>query len=401
MRDLAIRLENRPGTLAKMGEALGNAGVSIEGGGAFVVDGRGIGHFLVADEGAAREALAAAAIELLAEREVLVQRLDQGRPGQVGQLCRRMAEAGVNIEVLYSDHEHQLILVVDDLAGGRRVSGEWMRQRRIRLGDDARTASSRRRFRELHASGIFVMPNAWDVGSARILESLGFPAIATTSAGHAASLGRMDQQVSLDELLQHVGALAGAVDVPLSVDAERCFADDPEGVAATVERIAERGAAGISIEDYEPGVGIEPLAAAVERVRAAARAAEALGLVLTARAENHLYGIDDLGDTIARLRAYRDAGAHVVYAPGLVDPAAIARVVGAVDAPVNVLARPNGPSVQALASAGVRRVSTGGALASAAYGALAAAGRELLSDGTSTYAEAGLSADDRRAAFGR
>ena len=129
MRDLALRLENRPGALAEMGEALGAAGVSIEGGGAFVVDGRGFAHFLVADAHAARAALAAAGIEVLADREVLVQRLAQAEPGQLGKLCRRMAEAGVNIEVLYSDHEHRLILVVDDLERGRRVSAAWAEER--------------------------------------------------------------------------------------------------------------------------------------------------------------------------------------------------------------------------------------------------------------------------------
>ena len=243
------------------------------------------------------------------------------------------------------------------------------------------------------------MPNAWDVGSARILESLGFQAIATTSSGHAASLGRMDQAVTLDELVGHARSLASAVDVPLSVDAERCFADSPDGVAATVEQIAETGAAGISIEDYDPATGIDSLDVAAERVAAAAEVARRHGLTLTARAENHLYGFDDLDDTIARLIAYREAGANVVYAPWLVEIDQIRRVVGEAGAPVNVLARVEGPSVAELGSAGVRRVSTGGALAFAAYGALATAGRELLASGTSTYIDGVLSADDRRAAF--
>jgi 2-methylisocitrate lyase-like PEP mutase family enzyme len=267
-----------------------------------------------------------------------------------------------------------------------------------KVSSDERARSLRERFSELHGTGTFVMPNAWDVGSARLLESLGFKAVATTSSGHAASLGRMDQNVTLDELLAHVRALVEAVDVPVSVDAERCFADDPEGVARTVERLAREGAAGVSIEDYDPRSGIDPVSSSAERVRAAARAARAHGIVLTARAENHLYGVDDLDDTIARLRAYRDAGADVVYAPGLVDIDAIARVVEETGIPVNVLARPNGPSVPELAAAGVRRVSTGGSLAFAAYGALASACRELLSSGTSTYAT--LSAEGRRAAFG-
>ena len=130
MRDLAVRLENRPGSLASLGEALGSAGVSVEGGGAFTVDGRGVAHFLVADAGAAREALAAAGLQVLADREVLVQQLDQARAGQLGAICRRMADAEVNIEVLYSDHRNQLILVVDDAERGRRVSETWMREQR-------------------------------------------------------------------------------------------------------------------------------------------------------------------------------------------------------------------------------------------------------------------------------
>ena len=129
MKDLAIVLEDRPGALADMGDALGRAGVSVEGGGAFVVDGRGIAHFLFADGAAAREALEAEGIEVVTEREVLVQRLNQEQPGQLGAIARRMADAGVNIEVIYSDHDHQLILVVDDLVAGRKVSEAWMRER--------------------------------------------------------------------------------------------------------------------------------------------------------------------------------------------------------------------------------------------------------------------------------
>src|SRR4051794_14774955 len=197
----------------------------------------------------------------------------------------------------------------------------------------------RERFRTLHREGLFVMPNAWDVGSARLLVSVGFQAIATTSSGHAASLGKGDMQVTREELLGHVEALAVAVAVPLSVDAERCFADDPAGVAATVDLIAAGGAAGCSIEDYDPATdAIDAIDVATERVAAAAEAARRHGMVLTARAENHLHGIDDLDDTIERLRAYRAGGAECVYAPGLVDPGQIERLVRAVDAPVNVLA---------------------------------------------------------------
>ena len=259
----------------------------------------------------------------------------------------------------------------------------------------------RERFRELHRSGLFLMPNAWDVGSARLLASMGFPAIATTSSGHAAALGRPDQHVTCDELLAHVEALAGAVEIPVSVDAERCFADDPDGVARTVELIADAGAAGCSIEDYDPrNNSIDLLELAVERVGAAAEAAAKHGMVLTARAENHLYGLGDLDDTITRLRAYREAGAQVLYAPGLVVAEEIARLVEEAGAPINVLATQRSPSVPELARLGVRRVSTGGGLARAAYGALAAAARELQADGTSTYLEAALSGADLDAAFG-
>ncbi|MBW3561125.1 MAG: isocitrate lyase/phosphoenolpyruvate mutase family protein [Actinobacteria bacterium] len=254
-------------------------------------------------------------------------------------------------------------------------------------------------FAQLHAADTFVMPNAWDVGSARILVALGFPAIATTSSGHAASLGRPDQHVTLDELVDHVAALVAAVDVPVSIDAERCFAETPDEVTDVVHRLAETGAAGLSIEDYDPSSGIERLGVAVQRVTAAAEAAHAHGMILTARAENHLYGIDDLDDTIRRLTAYRDAGADCVYAPGLTELDEVVRIVTGIDAPVNVLARPNGPAVPQLSEVGVRRVSTGGALAFAAYGTLASAARELLSTGTSTYTERSLTADDRRAAF--
>lgn len=258
----------------------------------------------------------------------------------------------------------------------------------------------RERFRELHRDGLFLMPNAWDIGSARVLASLEFPAIATTSSGHAAALGRPDQNVTLDELLVHVEALAAAVDIPINVDAERCFADDPAGVARTVELIADAGAAGFSIEDYEPrNASIDPLDVAVERVGAAANAAQKHSMVLTARAENHLYGLGDLDDTIARLCAYRDAGAEVLYAPGLIDGEQIKRLVERVGAPVNVLALRQAPTVPELAALGVRRVSTGGGLARVAYGALAIAARELQTAGTSTYLDAAIPSRELDAAL--
>ena len=244
------------------------------------------------------------------------------------------------------------------------------------------------------------MPNAWDVGSARLLASMGFPAIATTSSGHAAALGRTDQHVTRDELLVHVEALAAAVEIPISVDAERCFADDPAGVAETVRLVAEAGAAGCSIEDYDPRSGsIDPIEVALERVAAAAEAAREHGMVLTARAENHLYDLGDLDDTITRLRAYRDAGADVLYAPGLVTADEIKRVVDEIGAPINVLAMRRTPPVPALAGLGVRRVSTGGGLARAAYGALVAAAQELQDAGTSTYLDAAIAGSDLDAAL--
>jgi 2-methylisocitrate lyase-like PEP mutase family enzyme len=250
-------------------------------------------------------------------------------------------------------------------------------------------ADRRARFRELHARDqLFVMPNPWDVGSARLLEKLGFEALATTSAGFAWSLGKGDQSVTRDELVAHVGEISAAVPLPLNVDSERCYPDDPGGVAETVRMLADAGAAGCSIEDYDPATGrIDDVSLAAERVAEAAEAAHSLDspLLLTGRAENHIRGVDDLDDTIARLVAYRDAGADCVYAPGLSKLDQIKAVVDAVGVPVNVLALARGPSTAELASVGVRRVSTGGSLARAAYNALLAGGRELHSDGTSTY----------------
>jgi 2-methylisocitrate lyase-like PEP mutase family enzyme len=259
----------------------------------------------------------------------------------------------------------------------------------------------RERFRQLHESGLFVMPNPWDIGSARILASMGFPAMATTSLGHAASLGKVDQTVTRDELLAHVAALSAAVDLPLNVDAERCFADDLAGVAETVTLLAEAGASGCSIEDYDPAMGaIDDIGVAAARVAAAAEAAHRHGMLLTGRAENALYGVTDIDDTVARLRAYRQAGADVVYAPRLTDANDIRRVVEATDAPVNVLAMRHGPPVPELKALGVRRVSTGGPLARAAYGALRRAAQELLGPGTSTYQDDALTSDDLDRAFG-
>ena len=240
----------------------------------------------------------------------------------------------------------------------------------------------RTRFRALHEAGTFVLPNPYDVGSTRLLTALGFSALATTSSGFAATLGRMDMNISRDEIVHHATTLAAATDLPLNVDAERCFADDARGVAETVRLLAEAGAAGISIEDWNPLTGaIDPIDIATERVGAAAEEARRHGVVLTGRCENLLHGISDLDDTISRLCAYRDAGAEVLYAPGMVDLDVIGRVVGEVRVPINVLLFPNGPSVNELAAAGVRRVSTGGLMSHVALGAMTAAAQSLLTTG--------------------
>lgn len=256
-------------------------------------------------------------------------------------------------------------------------------------------------FARLHDEGTFIMPNVWDLGSLHIVVSLGFAAVATTSSGFAASLGRMDQQTTLEELEKHVAALAAESPVPVSVDAENGYSATSHGVATTVERLAAVGAAGVSIEDFSPDSGIYPIDVATERVAAAAEVARRHGLVLTARAENHLYDRADLEDTINRLLAYQQAGADALYAPGLDDLDELRAVVAAVTAPINVLLRRGGPTVPQLGEIGVRRISTGGALSFAAYGALAEAARELLESGTTGFMDGVLSEEDRRRAFRR
>jgi 2-methylisocitrate lyase-like PEP mutase family enzyme len=262
----------------------------------------------------------------------------------------------------------------------------------------------RARFAELHArDGIFVMPNPWDAGSAKLLAGCGAEALATTSAGFAWTLGRLDGRVARDELVAHVAQVAAATLLPLNVDSERCFPDDPGGVAETVRLLGAAGAAGCSIEDWNPVDGrIEDIGLATERVAEAAQAARGFDppMIVTGRCENHLHGVDDLDDTIARLVAYRDAGADCVYAPWLSTPEQISAVVHAVEFPFNGLATPAVPAIPDLALIGVRRVSTGSLLSGVAYGALAAAARELQGGATSTYAADRLTDDDKRAAFG-
>ena len=246
------------------------------------------------------------------------------------------------------------------------------------------------RFRELHqGERPLLMPNAWDRGSAVLIESLGFEALATTSSGFAATLGRLDGMVTRDEAIEHAAELAGAVGVPVSSDLENCFADEPADVAETVRLAIEAGLAGCSIEDYSglEGDNIYEAGFAAERVTAAAEAAHSgeRRLVLTARAENHIHGRDDLADTISRLQSYQEAGADVLFAPGVRELDQIREIVASVDLPLNVLVLPGMPTVRELAQAGVSRISVGGAFAFAAYGAATTAARELQDSGTYDY----------------
>jgi 2-methylisocitrate lyase-like PEP mutase family enzyme len=257
-------------------------------------------------------------------------------------------------------------------------------------------------FLDLHVKGDpLLMPNPWDAGTARVLAALGFRALATTSAGFANTLGRPDGAVSRDEALAHSSAIVQAVDVPVSADLENGFADDPHGVAKTVRKAAGVGLAGCSIEDAtkRPDDPIYNIAHAVERIEAAVDAA-GHDVVITARAENFLYGRTDLAETVARLQKYQEAGAHVLYAPGITTAEQIRAVVSSVDRPVNVLALPGVPSVSELAELGVARVSVGSGFALAALGTLVEAGRELLEQGTYEFWQrAGAGRDVVREAF--
>jgi 2-methylisocitrate lyase-like PEP mutase family enzyme len=260
------------------------------------------------------------------------------------------------------------------------------------------------RFLRLHRRGDpLLMPNAWDLGSAGVLASLGFQALATTSSGHAATLGRVDGGVTRDEALAHAAELSRGSEVPVSADLENCFADDPDSVAETIALARSTGLAGCSVEDYS-GDSIYELGLARERVLAAAETAHSgpVRLILTARAENLIRGRDDLADTIARLQAYQEAGADVLFAPGLATAEDIRHVVESVDRPVSVLAVAGAPSVPELAQLGVARVSVGGAFAFAALGTLVESARELREQGTYGYLErAAIGARAARAAFTR
>ncbi len=254
--------------------------------------------------------------------------------------------------------------------------------------------SKGRMFRTLHEQeGAFIIPNPWDIGSARILAALGFKALATTSAGMAFTLGVTDGHVSREDTLAHCRALVAATDLPVSADLEKGFGDDPESAAETIRAAAETGLAGCSIEDYT-GEDRDPIFSfelAVERIRAAAEAKRALpdDFVLTARSENLIRGRDDLDDTIRRLQAFDDAGADVLYAPGLRGLDTIRAVCSSVSKPVNVLIGLPGTAftVTELAEAGVKRISVGALLARVAFGAFVAAAREMAEQGSFRFAE--------------
>lgn len=248
------------------------------------------------------------------------------------------------------------------------------------------------------------MPNAWDEGSARLFASIDCAAIATTSGGFAATRGRLDGTMTRDEVLDHCGDLTRAVDIPVSADLENCFAVDADGVAATISAAIGKGLAGGSVEDFTRNRDdpIYELAEAADRVRAAAEAAHCgpVNFVLTARAENYLHGRNDLADTIARLQAYQEAGADVLFAPRVVEPTELRQLIAAVDVPVNVLITPNAPTIAELAELGVSRISVGGAIAVAAYGFAVDAVKELQEKGAASYwGQAGAARDAMAASF--
>jgi 2-methylisocitrate lyase-like PEP mutase family enzyme len=262
-------------------------------------------------------------------------------------------------------------------------------------------------FRELHQrDSAFIIPNPWDIGTARLLARLGFEALATTSAGFAFSIGQRDNTVGRDKMMTHVRDIVSATDLPVSADLEHGFGDDPETVAETIRLAAAAGLVGGSIEDStsrrdDP---IYELERAVERVRAAAEQARSLPFLftLTARAENYLYGRNDLDDTIKRLQAYQDAGADVLYAPGLSSKDDIAAVVKSLDRPVNVLMGLAGVrlSLAELSELGVKRVSVGSVLSRVALGAFLRAAEEMRDHGTFTFGEDAVSFRDISKMFG-
>lgn len=262
-------------------------------------------------------------------------------------------------------------------------------------------------FRALHErTSAFIIPNPWDIGTARILAHLGFEALATTSMGYAFSLGRRDNTLNRAESLAHASAIVSATDLPVSADLENGFGDDPKVVAETIQLAAGVGLVGGSIEDATgcPDDPIYEMHHAVERVRAAAEAARALPFpfTLTARAENFLHGRPDMRDTIKRLQAFQEAGADVLYAPGLATKRDIGTVVGSVDRPVNVVMGLRGAqlSVVELSAIGARRISVGSALYRTALGAFLGAAREMCEQGTFTFAKTAVSPAEISSIFG-
>jgi 2-methylisocitrate lyase-like PEP mutase family enzyme len=262
--------------------------------------------------------------------------------------------------------------------------------------------------RALHErEGCFVIPNPWDVGSARILASMGFEALATTSAGMAFAMGWQEGSVCLEDTLEHCRQLVDATSLPVSADLEKGFGDSPASVAETLRVAARTGLAGGSIEDHS-GDGSKPIFdfdLAVERIAAAAEASRSLpqDFVLTARAENFLWGRRDLDDTIRRLQAFSQAGADVLYAPGLPDLDSVRRVCAEVDKPVNVVMgrSSTGFTVPQLAAAGVKRISVGASFARAAYGAFVTAASEVMNDGSFSYADSAIGFAEINAFFKR
>lgn len=270
-----------------------------------------------------------------------------------------------------------------------------------------KTASQAERvkaFRALHErDGAFLLPNPWDAGTAALLASLGFEALATTSAGFAFSLGRRDYSLTRDAVIAHISVIALATDLPVNADLENGFEDSPEAAAETIRQAAQAGAAGGSIEDAT-GHSDDPIYSkelAAERIQAAAEAARESGFMVTARCENYLHGRPDLKDTISRLQAYQEAGADVLYAPGLTAKEDIATLIHAVNRPVNVLAGIKGSALDrdTLGKLGVKRISVGSGLARAALTAFLRAAEEMRTKGTFSFAEETLSYRDISARF--
>lgn len=260
-------------------------------------------------------------------------------------------------------------------------------------------------FRALHErAGAFIIPNPWDIGTARLLAHLGFEALATTSAGYAFSVGKQDNSIGYDEMLEHVAEVVSATDLPVSADLENGFGDDVDTVAETIRMAANAGLAGASIEDMTTNHTIYELEHAADRIRAASSIVRQLPFTftLTARAENYLVGRLDLNDTIKRLQAYQEAGADVLYAPGLKNKEEIASVVSAVDRPINVVMGLQGVqlSVAELSEIGVKRISVGSALSRAALAAFMRAAQEMKNQGTFTFANEAINYKEIMEIFG-